>query len=70
MARGRNTHHSILAHQDDTLASKTVPNLVHLLRANIVHGHDEDGLVLLEQAFQLIEVSGLGAGLAPHVFFV
>jgi hypothetical protein len=40
---------------------------VHLLRADIVDGDDEDRLVLVEQALELIEVSGLGCGLAPHV---
>ncbi len=68
MAKSRNTHHSILAHQNNTLASQTLPNFMHLLGADIVHRNDEDRLVLLQQAFELVEVSGLGAGLAPHVF--
>lgn len=41
---------------------------MHLLRADIVDGDDEDGLVLLEQALELIEVAGLVFGFAPHIF--
>lgn len=41
---------------------------MHLLRADIVDGDDENRLVLVEQALQLLEVTGLGCGLAPHVF--
>lgn len=70
MAQGLVTNHGILAHQNDAFPSKTVPNLVHLLRTDIVNGDDEYGLIFLEQAFELIEISGLGGCLAPHVFFV
>ena len=50
------THHGVLAHQDDTLAAEGLPDLVHLLRADIVDGDDEDGLVIFEQALKLLEV--------------
>lgn len=43
-------------------------NLVHLLRRDIVDFDDEDGLVLLEQALELVEVAGLVCRLAPHIF--
>lgn len=59
---------------------------MHLLRTDIVNRDDEDGFVpnhsldflaqdlmkfvLLEQTLQLVEVSGLVAGLAPHVFLM
>lgn len=60
---GKNRYHSILAHQDDALhlpsTSQALPDLVHLLRADIVDGDDEDGFVLFEQALELVEVSGL-----------
>ena len=59
--------HGVLAHQDDTLAAHRVSNLVHLLRRDIVDGDDEDRSELLEECLQLVEVNGLGCGLAPHV---
>ena len=61
------TYHGVLAHQDNTLATETQTNLVHLLRADIVDTDNEDRLVLVEQALELVEVSGLGRRLAPHV---
>lgn len=42
------SYHGVLAHQDNTLAAEGVSDLVHLLRADIVDGHDEDRLVLPE----------------------
>lgn len=62
-----NAHHGVLAHQDDTLATQRDTDLVHLLRRDIVDGDDEDGLVLLEQALELVEVAGLVSALAPHI---
>lgn len=53
-------YHSVLAHQDDTLTAHGDTDLVHLLGRDIVDGDDEDGLVLLEQALELVEVAGLG----------
>lgn len=41
---------------------------MHLLRRDIVNLDDEDGLVLLEQALELVEVAGLVRSLAPHIF--
>ncbi len=41
---------------------------MHLLGADIVDANDEDTLVLLEQALELVEVAGLVFGLAPHIF--
>lgn len=61
------TYHGVLAHQDNTLATETQTNLVHLLRADIVDTDNENRLVLVEQALKLVEVSGLGRRLAPHV---
>lgn len=62
-------HHRVLAHQDHALAAQTLPDLVHLLGADIVDRHDEDGLVLLEQILELIKVSRLVGGFSPHDFF-
>lgn len=45
-------------------------NLVHLLRRDIVDFDDEDGLVGLEQALELVEVAGLVSSLAPHIFLL
>jgi len=59
-------YHGVLAHQDDALAAHAVADLVHLLRGDIVDGDDEDALVLLEQALELVEVGRLGGRLAPH----
>lgn len=66
--RPQNSHHSVLAHQNDTLATEGLSDLVHLLGADIVNADDEDGLVVLEEALQLIEVAGLVFGSAPHIF--
>lgn len=63
------TYHGVLAHQDDSLTAERLANLVHLLRRDIVDADDEDGLVLLEQALELLEVAGLVCRFAPHVFF-
>lgn len=60
-------YHGVLAHQDNTLATETHTDLVHLLRADIVDTDNEDGAVLIEKALQLLEVSSLGCGPAPHV---
>ena len=62
------SYHGVLAHQDNTLASKSHSDLVHLLRADIVDFDDEDGVVLLQQALELVEVAGLVSSLAPHFF--
>jgi hypothetical protein len=47
-----------------------MPDLVHLLRANIVDGDNEDGLELVEKALELVKVNGFGTCLAPHVFLM
>lgn len=60
-------YHGVLAHQDNTLTTEGDTDLVHLLRADIVNTDDEHGLVIVKKALELIEVSGLGLGLAPHV---
>jgi hypothetical protein len=62
------TNHGVLSHQDDTLSAEGSTDLVHLLRADIVNTDDEDGLVLFEEALELVEVAGLVFGLAPHIF--
>lgn len=43
---------------------------MQLLRADIVNRDDEDGLVFLKEALELLKVSGLGLGPAPHVFLL
>lgn len=53
-------YHGVLSHQDDGFATKGVTDLVHLLRADIVNAHDEDGTILVKKGLELIEVSGLG----------
>ena len=64
------SHHGVLAHQDDTLATEGASDLVHLLGADIVDADDEDGLVFFEEALELVEVAGLvaGSGTASHVY--
>jgi hypothetical protein len=62
------TYHGVLAHQHDALAAEGLPNLVHLLRRDIVNADNEDGLVLLEQALELVKVASLVSGFAPHDF--
>lgn len=68
MPKGMRTYHGVLAHQDNTLVAEGVSDFVHLLRADIVDGNDEDGAVLFEQALELVEVAGLVCSLAPHIF--
>jgi hypothetical protein len=55
----RISHHGVLSHQDDTLTTEGASNLVHLLGADIVNADDEDRVVLLEKALELLEVAGL-----------
>lgn len=43
---------------------------MHLLGADIVDLHNEDGLVLLKKTFELAEVSGFRARFAPHDFLI
>jgi hypothetical protein len=64
------TYHGVLAHQDDSLTTEGVSDLVHLLRGDIVDGDDEDGAVLFEQALELVEVAGFVSSLAPHIFLL
>lgn len=64
------SYHGVLSHQDDTLSPERLSDLVHLLRADIVDGDNEDAAILLEKALQLIEIAGLVCGLAPHIFLV
>lgn len=69
IAMDPHSYHGVLSHENNTLATETQTNLVHLLGADIVDGDNEDGLVLFEKTLQLIEVSGLGVCFAPHVSF-
>lgn len=66
------SHHCVLAHQNNTgnfaLSSQTLSDLMHLLRADIVNGDDENRLVFFQQALELVKIAGLVACLAPHVF--
>jgi hypothetical protein len=43
------SYHGVLAHQDNTITTESVSDLVHLLGADIVDGDDEDALVLPEK---------------------
>lgn len=61
-------YHGVLSHQDDALATESPTNFVHLLRADIVNGDNEDAAELLEETLQLIEIASLVVGLAPHIF--
>ena len=69
-ARTGGTYHGVLSHQDDTLTTEGLSDLVHLLGADIVDTNDEDTLVLLEKSLELIEVAGLVLGSAPHIFLI
>lgn len=60
------TYHGVLTHQYDTLTTEGLTDLVHLLGRDIVDLDDEDGLVLLEEVLQLVEVAGLCCRFAPH----
>lgn len=67
-ALAHRSDHGVLAHQNNTLTTEGVSDLVHLLGADIVDGDDEDGPVLLEQALELVEIASLCASFAPHIF--
>lgn len=41
------THHGVLAHEDDAVATEGDTDLLHLLRAHIVCTHDETFWVLI-----------------------
>jgi len=62
------TNHRVLAHQDNGFTTERTSNFVHLLRADIVDGDNEDTLVVLEQALELVEIGSLVCSLAPHIF--
>lgn len=69
----RGYYHGILPHKYNALkiriiGSQAPPDLVHLLRADIVHGDNENGFILFQQAFELVEVASFVASLAPHIF--
>lgn len=64
------TYHGVLSHQYDGLSAESATNLVHLLGADIVNSDDEDALVLLKKALELVEVAELVFGLAPHIFLL
>jgi hypothetical protein len=53
--------HGVLSHQDNSLATESDTDLVHLLGADIVDTDNEDGAVLIEKLLELLEVSGLGS---------
>jgi hypothetical protein len=59
-------NHGVLAHENDTVGTERLADLVHLLGRDIVDGDDEDALVLLEKGLELLEVSGLECFSAPH----
>jgi hypothetical protein len=61
------SYHGVLAHQDNGLATEGETDLVHLLGGDIVDFDDEDRLVLLQQALELVKVTGF-VRLAPHIF--
>ncbi len=51
-------YHSVLAHQNHAVSAQCPADLVHLLRADIVDGDDENRFVLLEEILELVEVDG------------
>jgi len=53
------TDHGVLSHQDDTLTTEGLSDLVHLLGADIVNANDEDAVVLFKETLELVEVAGL-----------
>lgn len=64
----RISYHSVLSHQDDTLSTEGLSDLVHLLRADIVNGDNEDAGEFFEETLELVEVAGLVICLAPHIY--
>lgn len=54
------TNHGVLTHQNDSLTTEGLTNLVHLVGTNIVNIDNEDGLVLFEESLELKEVGFFG----------
>ena len=48
--------HGVLAHQDFSMSPEGEPDLLELLRANVVCPHDEEPTVLVEQSVDFGEV--------------
>ena len=70
-SRGKaRSYHSVLAHQHYTIAAQGLADLVHLLGADIFDSDNENGLVVLQQRPQTVEVDGLVSRFAPHIFGV
>ena len=52
-------NHGVLSHENNALAAKAQTDLVHLLGGDIVDRDNEDALVLLQEALELVEIDGL-----------
>jgi len=58
----------VFAVEEDTLATESNANLLHLVRSDVVNAADEDILVGVQQAVKLV-VQGLLTGLTLRLFF-
>ncbi|CAK9179264.1 unnamed protein product [Ilex paraguariensis] len=56
-------HHSIFPHQHDRVSTKSLPNILQLVRSDIVGRGDEDLGVLIKKLAQLLIISDLLFGL-------
>jgi len=50
------THHSLLTHKKDSLATKNTTDLLHLVAANVVALDNDDLVVLIKQVGELLHV--------------
>lgn len=63
-------HHRVLPHEHDRVAPQTPPDVLELVRADVVRGHDQDLAVLVQEVAQLRVVRDLLVRLRqfPHYF--
>jgi hypothetical protein len=54
------TNHGVLSHQDNSLTTEGLTDLVHLVGTDIVNIDNEDGLVLFKKSLKLGEIGFFG----------
>ncbi|GAO51719.1 hypothetical protein G7K_5812-t1 [Saitoella complicata NRRL Y-17804] len=59
-------NHGVLTHEDDGITTELLTDGVHLLGRHIVDTNDEDGLVLLQENTELLEVLSLLCARSTH----
>lgn len=63
MQADRSLHHGVLPHQDDGIAAEALPDVLELIRSDVIGGGDQDLAVLIEKLAKLLVVGDLLLGL-------